>query len=58
MSRRSAITSRQGRRPTPSKSYELTGNPARALQTYWKLWHDDPDSAYAVLARAKLDPVP
>lgn len=37
-------------------SYELTGEEAKAVQIYWQLWHDDPGSPYAVLARAKLEP--
>jgi hypothetical protein len=37
-------------------SYELTGEEAKAVQIYWQLWHDDPGSAYAVLARGKLEP--
>jgi len=39
-------------------SYELTGDEEKAIQTYWQLWHDHPGSAYAVLARARLEAVP
>lgn len=37
-------------------SYELTGDKAGALNSYWQLWHDYPDSPYAIMAQAKLEP--
>lgn len=39
-------------------AYELTGDQADAVQTYWQLWHDYPGSPYALMARAKLEPAP
>jgi len=36
-------------------AYELTGDNSNAIQTYWELWHDYPESAYARLAQAKLE---
>jgi hypothetical protein len=36
-------------------SYELAGNPQRAAQIYWKLWHDFPANQYALLAKYKLE---
>lgn len=38
-------------------AYELSGDEANAVQTYWQLWRDAPQSPYASLARAKLEPV-
>ena len=35
-------------------AYELSGDEANAVQTYWQLWHDYPDSPYAILAGRKL----
>jgi hypothetical protein len=35
-------------------AYELSGDEANAVQTYWQLWHDYPDSPYSLLARRKL----
>jgi hypothetical protein len=36
-------------------AYELTGDDINAVQTYWKVWHNYSDSAYARLAQAKLE---
>ncbi len=36
-------------------AYELTGDETNAVQTYWQLWRDHPDSPYALMARAKLE---
>ena len=38
-------------------SYELSGDQQKAAQIYWEIWHDFPDSHYALLARYKLEPV-
>jgi hypothetical protein len=38
-------------------SYELSGNQQKAAQVYWQLWHDFPESSYALLARYKLEAV-
>jgi tetratricopeptide (TPR) repeat protein len=38
-------------------AYELTGDEAAAVQTYWQLWQDFPHSPYALMARAKLEPL-
>jgi hypothetical protein len=38
-------------------AYDLTGDEASAVQTYWQLWRDYPASPYALMARAKLDPI-
>lgn len=38
-------------------SYELSGNGQKAAQVYWQLWHDYPESPYALMARYKLEPV-
>jgi tetratricopeptide (TPR) repeat protein len=35
-------------------AYELLGDGRNAVQTYWQLWHDYPDSPYALMARHKL----
>jgi hypothetical protein len=35
-------------------AYELSGDEVNAVQTYWKLWHDYPESPYSLLARRKL----
>jgi hypothetical protein len=40
-----------------SLSYEFAGNPEKAAQVYWQLWHDFPDSHYARLAQYKLEPI-
>lgn len=37
-------------------AYELSGQEQRAVETYWKLWHDFPESSFAVMARRKLVP--
>lgn len=39
-------------------AYELTGDEANAVQTYWTLWRKYPESPYAVMARYKLEPMP
>jgi len=36
-------------------SYELSSDEEKAAQIYWQLWHDFPDSHYALLARYKLE---
>ena len=36
-------------------AYELSGNERYAVNTYWWLWHDYPDTIYAVLAGHKLE---
>jgi hypothetical protein len=36
-------------------AYELAGDEVHAVQTYWKLWREAPESAYARLAQAKLE---
>ena len=36
-------------------AYELTGDNSDAIQIYWELWHEYPESAYARLAQAKLE---
>ena len=36
-------------------AYELSGDAQNAVQTYWNLWHNYPESAYARLAQAKLE---
>jgi tetratricopeptide (TPR) repeat protein len=38
-------------------SYELAGNQEKAIEIYWQLWHDFPDSHYARLAEFKLEPI-
>jgi hypothetical protein len=35
--------------------YELTGENKKAVLNYWEIWHDFPNSAYAVMACSKLD---
>jgi hypothetical protein len=35
-------------------AYELLGDGRNAVQTYWQLWQDYPDSAYSLMARHKL----
>jgi hypothetical protein len=39
-------------------TYELSGNEAQAVETYLTLWQDYPQSPYAYIAYAKLEPVP
>lgn len=36
-------------------TYELTGEPAKAAQTYYQLWRDHPENPYAIIAREKLE---
>jgi hypothetical protein len=36
-------------------AYELTGDEVHAVQTYWTLWREHPESVYARLAKAKLE---
>ena len=36
-------------------AYELSGDEAQAVQAYWELWHNYPESGYARLAQAKLE---
>lgn len=38
-------------------AYELDGKEDQAVKTYWQLWHDYPDSPYALMAQYKLDPI-
>lgn len=37
-------------------AYELFGDNDRAAEIYWRLWHDYPESQYALLASYKLEP--
>jgi len=37
-------------------AYELNGDEALAIQTYHQLWREHPDSAYALMVQAKLEP--
>jgi hypothetical protein len=39
-------------------AYELSGDAPHAVQTYLQLWRDYPGSPYALIARAKLEPIP
>ncbi len=39
-------------------AYEWYGYTEKAVQAYWTTWHDYPDSAYALMARAKLELAP
>lgn len=36
-------------------AYELQNDDPNAIQTYWNIWHNYPESAYARLAQAKLE---
>ena len=36
-------------------SYELSGNTQKAAEIYWQIWHDFPESHYALMARYKLE---
>ena len=36
-------------------SYELTGDEDNAVKTYYQVWREHPDSAYALMAKAKLE---
>lgn len=36
-------------------AYELTGDKIQAAKTYWQLWHDFPQSSYAIMARSKIE---
>ena len=38
-------------------SYELAGDRQSAAKIYWQLWHDFPESQYALMAKYKLEPV-
>lgn len=38
-------------------TYELSGDEQKAAEIYWQLWHDFPESHYALMARYKLEPV-
>ena len=38
-------------------SYELAGDNQTAAKIYWQLWHDFPESQYALIAKYKLEPV-
>ena len=35
-------------------AYEFAGDKTQAANTYWQLWHQYPDSEYALIAQAKL----
>ncbi|MDH5665750.1 MAG: hypothetical protein OEY10_05580, partial [Nitrosopumilus sp.] len=54
---------KQGLTPNPrwlylqGLGYELTGEAGKAAEIYYRLWREHPDSAYALMARAKLEPV-
>jgi hypothetical protein len=37
--------------------YEFTGDEVNAVQTYWRVWTEFPGTPYAIMARAKLEPV-
>ncbi len=37
-------------------AYQMAGDDQKAAQIYWQLWHDYPESPYALIARAKLEP--
>jgi hypothetical protein len=39
-------------------AYELDGQKDLAIQAYLEVWKDHPDSVYALMAAAKLEPVP
>jgi hypothetical protein len=39
-------------------AYELAGDEANAVTTYLQVWQDYPNSPYAVMARARLEPIP
>jgi len=36
-------------------AYELMGNETEAVRTYWQIWHDYPQSSYAIIAERKLE---
>lgn len=36
-------------------AYELAGQYDRAIETYWQLWHDYPDSSFALMTQRKLE---
>lgn len=36
-------------------AHELSGHEREAVQAYWQLWHDYPDSPYTLMARRKLE---
>jgi hypothetical protein len=38
-------------------SYELAGDKKAAAKIYWQLWHDFPESQYALMAKYKLETV-
>jgi hypothetical protein len=38
-------------------AYELLGEEAKAVQTYYQVWTEFPGAPYAIMARAKLKPV-
>lgn len=38
-------------------SYELSGDAQKAAEIYWQLWHDFPESPYALMAQYKLEPM-
>ncbi len=38
----------------PSVGEQLSGHEREAVQAYWQLWRDYPDSPYTLMARRKL----
>ena len=38
-------------------SYELAGDDQSAAKIYWQLWHDFPESQYALMTKYKLETV-
>jgi hypothetical protein len=42
---------------TMGLTYELSGDAQKATEIYWQLWHDFPESPYALMAQYKLEPV-
>jgi hypothetical protein len=38
-------------------AYELNGDTANAIQTYYRVWAEHPGTPYAIIARAKLEPL-
>jgi hypothetical protein len=39
-------------------AYELAGDEANALATYLQVWQNYSNSPYAIMAQAKLEPIP
>jgi tetratricopeptide (TPR) repeat protein len=38
-------------------SYEFSGDSEKAAEIYWQIWHDFPESPYALMAQDKLEPI-